>query len=108
MAAGRGRLQRALRRHRNGRLIPGNHGQTRSTATIDPSSSFPQGPVRITIETLPPVKEPDFKPQTELGKRLLEIRQQAIAKEMPLKTTDEILAEIREDRREANDDPNLR
>jgi hypothetical protein len=38
-----------------------------------------------------------------LGKRLLEIRQQAIAKGMPLKTTDEILAEIREDRREAND-----
>jgi len=69
---------------------------------------FPQGPVRITIESLPPVKEPDFKPQTEFGQRLLEIRQQAIAKGMPLKTTDEILAEIREDRREANDDPNLR
>jgi len=69
---------------------------------------FPQGPVRITIETLPPVKDPGFKPQTELGQRLLEIRQQAIAKGMSLKTTDEILAEIREDRREANDDPNLR
>jgi len=69
---------------------------------------FPQGPVRITIETLPPVKAPDFKPQTELGKRLLDIRQQAIAKGMQLKTTDEILAEIREDRREVNDDPNLR
>jgi len=69
---------------------------------------FPQGPVRITIETLPPVKAPDFKPQTEFGKRLLDIRQQAIAKGMPLKTTDEILAEIREDRREANDDPHLR
>ena len=64
---------------------------------------FPQGPVRITIETLPPGKGPDFKPQTEFGQRLLEIRQQAIAKGMSLKTTDEILAEIREDRREAND-----
>jgi hypothetical protein len=51
---------------------------------------------------------PDFKPQTEFGKHLLEIRQQAIAKGMRLKTTDEILAEIREDRGEANDDPNLR
>lgn len=69
---------------------------------------FPQGPVRITIETLPNVKELEFKPQTELGKHLLEIRQQAIAKGMRLKTTDEILAEIHEDRREANDDPNLR
>ena len=69
---------------------------------------FPQGPVRITIETLPPVKGRDFRPQTEFGQRLLEIRQQAIAKGMLLKTTDEILAEIREDRREANDDPNLR
>ena len=69
---------------------------------------FPQGLVRITIEPLPPVKAPDFKPQTEFGKHLLEIRQQAIAKGMLLKTTDEILAEIREDRREANDDPNLR
>ena len=58
-----------------------------------------EGPARITIETLPPIKEPDFKPQTELGKHLLEIRQQAIAKGMVLKTTDEILAEIREDRR---------
>jgi hypothetical protein len=69
---------------------------------------FPQGPVRITIETLPPVKERDFKPQTEFGQRLLDIRQQAIAKGMSLKTTDEILAEIREDRREASDDPHLR
>ena len=69
---------------------------------------FPLGPVRITIETLPPVKGLDYKPQTEFGQRLLEIRQQAIAKGMSLKTTDEILAEIREDRREANDDPNLR
>lgn len=73
------------------------------TNALEPASD-----VRITIETLPPVKEPDFKPQTEFGQRLLEIRQQAIAKGMPLKTTDEILAEIREDRREANDDPNLR
>ena len=64
---------------------------------------FPQGPVRITIETLPPVKEFDFKPQTELGKHLLEIRQQAIAKGMQLKTTDEILAEIREDCREVQE-----
>ena len=69
---------------------------------------FPQGPVRVTIETLPPVKELNWKPQTELGKHLLEIRQQAIAKGMQLKTTDEILAEIREDRREDHDDPNLR
>lgn len=69
---------------------------------------FPQGPVRITIETLSPVKEIDLKPQTEFGKHLLEIRQQAIAKGMQLKTTDEILAEIREDRREDRDDPNLR
>jgi hypothetical protein len=69
---------------------------------------FPQGPVRITIETLSPVNEMDLKPQTEFGKCLLEIRQQAIAKGMRLKTTDEILAEIREDRQEANDDPNLR
>lgn len=74
--------------------------------TVPPD--FPQGPVRITIETLPHVKEPEFNPQTELGKHLLEIRQQAIAKGMRLKTTDEILAEIREDRRKANDDPNLR
>ena len=65
---------------------------------------FPQGPVRITIETLPLAKEMDLKPQTEFGKNLLEIRQQAITKGMQLKTTDEILAEIREDR----DDPNLR
>jgi hypothetical protein len=69
---------------------------------------FPQGPVRITIETLPPVKGIGFKPQTEFGKRLLEIRQQAIAKGMELKTTDEILAEIREDRQEGTYDPNLR
>lgn len=45
-----------------------------------------------------------FKPQTELGKKLLEIRQQAIAKGMQLKTTDEILAEIREDRGEQADE----
>ena len=69
---------------------------------------FPQGPVRITIETLSPVNEIDLKPQTEFGKHLLEIRQQAITKGMQLKTTDEILAEIREDRREDHDDPNLR
>jgi len=69
---------------------------------------FPQGRVRVTIETLPPVKELNWKPQTEFGKRLLEIRQQAIAKGMSLNTTDEILAEIREDRREDCDDPNLR
>ncbi|CDH47738.1 hypothetical protein [Candidatus Contendibacter odensensis] len=65
---------------------------------------FPQGPVRITIETLPLAKEIDLKPQTEFGKHLLEIRQQAIAKGMRLKTTNEILDELREDR----DDPNLR
>lgn len=69
---------------------------------------FPQGPVRITIETLPPVKERDFKPQTEFGQRLLDIRQQAIAKGMPLKSTDEILAEIHEDRRPICRVPGLR
>lgn len=69
---------------------------------------FPQGPVRITIETLPTIKETGFKPQTQLGQELLKIRQQAIAKGMQLKTTDEILAEIHEDRREADDDSNLR
>ena len=69
---------------------------------------FPQGPVLITIETLTPSQETTIKPQTKLGQYLLEIRQQAIAKGMRLKTTDEILAEVREDRRESHDDPNLR
>ena len=40
-------------------------------------------------------EEEDFKPQTELGKRLWEIRQRAIAKGMKLLSQDEVLEEVR-------------
>ncbi|MGZ8245395.1 hypothetical protein [Methylomagnum sp.] len=63
---------------------------------------FPTGLVKITVEPLTvPASEP-YQPQTELGKRLMEIRQRAIAKGMPLMSQDEVLAEVR--RRRGEDD----
>ncbi len=53
-------------------------------AVITPSPSFRIVPVNVR--------------QTELGKQLLAIRRKAIAKGLQLKSTDEILAEIRADR----------
>lgn len=49
-------------------------------------------------------EEEDFKPQTELGKRLLEIRQRAIAKGMRLLSWDEVNEEVRQRRGGAMDD----
>ncbi|KOR32399.1 hypothetical protein TI05_07505 [Achromatium sp. WMS3] len=58
-------------------------------------ADFPAGLVKVTVED---INQEKAIPQMELGKRLLEIRQQAIANGMELKSTDEILAEIYADR----------
>ena len=75
---------------------------------IELPPDFPQGPVIVKVESVPPATPKAFEPQTELGKQLLQIRQRAIAKGMQLKTTDEILAELRADRGEQDNDANVR
>jgi len=75
---------------------------------IELPSDFPEGPVTVRVESVPLATPEVLEPQTELGKQLLRIRQRAIAKGMQLKTTDEILDELRADRREHDDDTNVR
>ena len=68
---------------------------------------FPVGPVTVTV-----APSGDSVGQAErlspMGRRLLAIRRRAHEQGLVLKTTDEILAEIRADRGEQDDDPDLR
>ena len=52
----------------------------------------------MTVETLASTQLKDDESLTGLGRKLLAIRRKAIAKGLQLKSTDEILAEIRADR----------
>jgi hypothetical protein len=63
---------------------------------------FPTGPVKITVEPVTAPETEAYRPQTELGKHLLEIRQRAVAKGMRLMNQDEVLDEVR--RRRGEDD----
>ena len=58
-------------------------------------ADFPAGPVRVTVESVLPPESDIFQSQTELGKRLLEIRRRAIAKGMELLSWDEVNEEVR-------------
>lgn len=60
--------------------------------------------VEITVKTVVPEDGGDEPPEPGLGKRLLAIRQRAIAKGMKLQTVDEILQEVRQDSGEAGND----
>jgi len=71
-------------------------------------NDFPEGRVRVTVETVSPSKADNSAERKEFGNRLMEIRQQAIANGLQLSTTDEILAEIRTDRGEQDNDTNIR
>jgi|GEM_PF-4834604 len=51
--------------------------------------------------------EPALTPASEVGHKLRAIRQRAIAQGMRLQSVDEILAEVREGRAEADDDEDL-
>jgi hypothetical protein len=55
----------------------------------------------VTIKTRPDntdIKGGSFKPRTEFGKKLQQLRNRAIAEGMRLKSCDEILAEIETER----------
>ncbi|MBF0460807.1 MAG: hypothetical protein HQL87_05365 [Magnetococcales bacterium] len=65
-------------------------------------SEFPIGAVRITFEPVVLETHQGFHPQTDLGRRLWEIRQRAIASGMKLLSQDEVLAEVRQRRGESD------
>ena len=69
---------------------------------------FPPGPVTVTV--VPSATGGIDQPQqlSPMGRRLLAIRRQAHEQGLTLKSTDEILAEIRTDRGEQDDNPDLR
>ena len=75
---------------------------------IELPADFPEGPVRVTVETLASTQLKDDESLTGLGRKLLAIRRKAISKGLQLKSTDEILAEIRTDRGEQDNDTSVR